>query len=121
MESGDGTANSVVKTSSSDSMLVSQLTLPDLLRQNSIESVDYIKMNIEGAETAVLRGLGDSPLNIRNWCISCHDFISDDADMLTFDFVNSWLATHGYEVTRHPAIADQPWAHFYVYGSKLDS
>ena len=48
--------------------------LPELLRE--LDHVDFLKMNIEGAETLALEGMGmPTAGKIANATISCHDFI----------------------------------------------
>ena len=38
--------------------------------------IDFLKMNIEGAESGALRGLEEQATKIRNVAISCHDFVA---------------------------------------------
>lgn len=49
-------------------------TLDNLLDDLSVESVDYLKMNIEGAERLAIRGMTGSIARIKTLNISCHDF-----------------------------------------------
>src|SRR5947207_2971420 len=55
-----------------------------------ISRIDLLKMNIEGAEAAAIRGVGPLLASTRHVCISCHDFLADDggpAALRTKEFV----------------------------------
>lgn len=83
-----------------------------------ITQIDLLKMNIEGAEVAALRGLGALLAETRHACIACHDFIADEggADTLrTKAAVRDVLLEHGFELTSRDDAAD-PWTRDYVYG-----
>lgn len=94
--------------------------LTDLLLGLGIESVDFLKINIEGWEHDALLGLDCSRIPVRNICVSCHDFLRNPA-MMTLSRVTSWLEENDFKVERHPPVSGQPWAEYYVYGSAMDS
>ena len=82
-----------------------------------ITRIDLLKMNIEGAERAAIRGVGSLLANTRHLCISCHDFLADDGgsdDLRTKAFVREFLVEHGFEVTARED-APEPWTQDYVY------
>jgi hypothetical protein len=78
-------------------------------------------MNIEGAETSALVGMGDLVQKVKNVCISCHDFLAT-ADPRTNELrtkadVIRFLKQNGFAVTlresdRRPNVRD------FVYGRK---
>ena len=49
-------------------------TLDDIVASQEIEVVDFIKMNIEGAERSALFGMEQTLKKTRVICTSCHDF-----------------------------------------------
>jgi FkbM family methyltransferase len=80
-------------------------TLASLCADLGISSVDFLKMNIEGAERLAVKGLGN--LTISHMAISCHDFVADDGGSESFRTkaeVRSWLAAQGYEVTQRDVV-----------------
>ncbi len=98
------------------SILVRQDTLQQLLLPYGITEVDYAKVNIEGAESEVLRGILGSKLKVKNWCISCHDFIG--IETRTYEYVRSWLSDANYMIkTYQPQQLTTPWRNYYLYGS----
>jgi FkbM family methyltransferase len=94
-------------------IVVPQRKLPGLLAERSITRVDYLKVNIEGAELALLDGLEGS-LPARHVCISCHDFLSPS--LQTYREVTDWLQRHGFECSSFtPEDPTRPWQNYYVY------
>ncbi len=107
-------ANGVVRDDNYEGQTVSvdARLLEDLL---DLSQIDFLKVNIEGMEDELLRGLTGS-LQIDNFCISCHDFLGPH--IRTFDFVFSWLVSRGYSVCRYSPLDDsRPWRNFYIFGS----
>lgn len=89
--------------------------LEDLLLPYGVRRIDYLKVNIEGSEMDLLRGLR-SEIDIRSFCISCHDFIGPPTR--TYGFVQNWLTEHGYAVRPFsPQDIRKPWRNYYLYGS----
>lgn len=63
---------------------VTGTTLDQLLAQVSVRNVDFMKMNIEGAEVSALLGMTGAAQGIHNLCVSCHDFRADRGHGETF-------------------------------------
>jgi FkbM family methyltransferase len=74
-EADDHVAASTV--TGTGTVTVRAATLDELLERSAIAEVDFLKMNIEGAEVPALRGMHDAAPKIHNLCISCHDFRAD--------------------------------------------
>ncbi|HET9428714.1 MAG TPA: FkbM family methyltransferase [Allosphingosinicella sp.] len=53
---------------------VEATTLEALCESEGIERIDFLKMNIEGAERLAIQGFGKALGKIAVMCISCHDF-----------------------------------------------
>jgi len=96
---------------------IQQLTFDDAIKTYNLKNIDFVKVNIEGAEMNLLKSLNNSNLKINNWCISCHDFIG--VNLRTYDFVYSWLKGFGYKVEKfEPQKISVPWRNYYLYASK---
>ncbi|QIM20674.1 FkbM family methyltransferase [Phycicoccus sp. HDW14] len=74
-------------------------TIDALCAERGIEHVDWVKMNIEGAERDALRGMESMAARVHHLTISCHDFLGTDWGR-SLEFVTSWLADHGFTVRR---------------------
>ena len=95
---------------------IQQEIFSDALKKYNSKIIDFVKVNIEGAEMNLLRSLDNSNLKIRNWCISCHDF--KGKDYRTFDNVYSWLKNSNYDVSKYTSKDNKDkWRSFYLYGS----
>lgn len=73
-------ANRVVPIDTKDSIQVPGLSLDELVERENIRRVDFLKMNIEGAEALALRGMEETLRITRALCISCHDFRADNSE-----------------------------------------
>jgi FkbM family methyltransferase len=97
---------------------VQAVTLQRVLHDHGIGQVDFIKMNIEGAELAALRGLGDELTKVRHVAIGCHDFLADetgDESYRTKEEVRALLLAAGFAVVGRD-YDPRPWARDYIYG-----
>ena len=109
----DHVANSAFRSAA---MQVASTTLDHLLVD--IPRIDWLKMNIEGAERLAILGMEETAKKTRSVVVSCHDFLADSTGieaMRTREFVKSWFEDHGFRVwTRksdpRPWIRDQVWA-----------
>lgn len=108
--------NSVVKGGFRKPLRVPAMTLDDLLRSDDIESIDLLKMNIEGAEVAALEGMQKSICRVHRLAVSCHDFLAErhGEQMRTKAFVSTFLRDNGFEL-RTRAHDPRPAVRDYVY------
>jgi FkbM family methyltransferase len=66
-----------------------------------IERIDFLKMNIEGAERFALRGMAETLARTRCACIAAHDFRADRGEgeeFRTHDFVVATLRAAGFKL-----------------------
>lgn len=84
----------------SDGQKVTATELSSILMELKINHVDYVKMNIEGAEREALQGMNLNRVHVDFWCISCHDFMGSKTQ--TVKFVENWLDENGYELLKNP-------------------
>lgn len=111
-------ANSMLKSGSG--VDVPAKTLDALLAELGIETVDLLKMNIEGAERPAMAGMTASAPRIRNAAISCHDFVADAGggdEFQTREFVRPALEAMGFTV-RQRGEAAHPWLRDTLYGTR---
>jgi len=95
---------------------VAAITIDDLVKSLRLEHIDFLKMNIEGAERLAITGMSDTVKRIDRMAISCHDFLGTEWGA-TRALVGSWLAEHDFEVSSRPEDA-RPWARDYLYASR---
>ncbi len=88
-------------------------SLESLCAELNIETIDFLKMNIEGAERLAVKGFGN--LAIHRVAISCHDFIPGNFTQ-TRDIVRAALENRGYTVKRR-ADHERPWTRNNLYGT----
>ena len=74
-------------------------TLDELCESLGIDEVDWIKLNIEGAEKEALRGMERMAPRVRHLTISCHDFLGTEWGR-SLDVVTAWLTDHGFSFER---------------------
>ncbi len=90
-------------------------SLHSLCDQLGINRIDFLKMNIEGAERVAIRGFGT--IEILNLVISCHDFIEEGPDYYwTRSEVEAFLHDNGYHVTTRPDHPN-PWTRHHLYAT----
>jgi FkbM family methyltransferase len=77
-------------------------TLDSVFQSLKLKQVDFVKMNIEGAERLALPGMGAMLQKTKNICISCHDFLADEGgpnDFRTKANVIAFLKQNGFAIT----------------------
>jgi len=116
-DDADGLVNRVVENTELFTISVPMVSLDTLASDLNLVQINYLKINIEGAERQALIGFDKHSIAVKNWCVSCHDFLGLP-ETKTFEFVTSWLRERYISVTRHPNIEGSPWIGFYVYASE---
>lgn len=105
-----------------EGLRVPATTFDAFVASHGIDRVDFLKMNIEGAERLAIRGMDDSVDLITNVCISCHDFIAEKRrrrqEMRTKSEVRQFLVDTGFHVVERRPGDTRPWARDYLYGRR---
>src|SRR5262249_37048955 len=65
-------ANTVNRTG--NGIPVRATTLDTICKEQGIDHVDFLKMNIEGSEALALVGMGKMLERVKTICVCCHDF-----------------------------------------------
>ena len=97
---------------------IEQLTFDKILNSQKLNTIDFVKVNIEGAEMNLLKSLNISNCDILNWCIGCHDFLGEK--FRTYDNVYVWLKENNYQVKKYYIEKKkiEKWRKYYLYGTK---
>jgi FkbM family methyltransferase len=80
---------------------VAGTTLDYIFRSLGLSRVDFLRMNIEGAERLALSSMGEMAQKTKNVCISCHDFLANEGganELRTKADVISFLKQNGFAV-----------------------
>ena len=99
---------------------VEGVTFDSLCERHGIDRIDFLKMNIEGAERSALPGCRLSMKHVRNVCIAAHDFRAARGEgdaFRTLAFVREFLTTAGFELTTRD---DDPryYVPYHVHGTR---
>jgi FkbM family methyltransferase len=76
-DGGYGVKNSILSIKSAKKFEVEAMNLDEFIHITKIERIDFLKVNIEGAERLLIQGMGESLSIIKHFAIACHDFRSD--------------------------------------------
>jgi FkbM family methyltransferase len=114
----DGLTNTVLESDATMARVTVRARCLDTVADElAIEKIDFLKMNIEGAEREALNGMARIIERTHSVCVSCHDFMADRGGpdtMRTRAFVVAFLRERGFSVTAREA-SDEV-ARSYVYG-----
>lgn len=97
--------NAVDQTRTTKGVTIPAKTLDDICRAEKIHDIDFLKMNIEGAECSALLGMSSMIHHIRTLCVACHDFRADmghGEQFRTRTFVEKFLVENGFKVVSRP-------------------
>ena len=114
-DSPEHEANSIIGLVSG--IRVECTTLDYIFRSLELSRVDFLKMNIEGAERLALSGMGEMLRKTKNVCIACHDFLANDGgpdELRTKADVIAFLKQNGFVVSLRESEGD--FLRNYVYG-----
>jgi len=98
-DSEEHEANGIIGVGSG--IRVAGTTLDYIFRSLGLSRVDFLKMNIEGAEGLALSGIGEMMPKTKHVCISCHDFLANEGgpnELRTKADVISFLKQNGFAV-----------------------
>jgi FkbM family methyltransferase len=98
--------NSIEPRDGAAGIVVQAGTFERVCRDHAIEAIDFLKMNIEGAERYALPGMASVMPRIRQICVACHDFRYEQGhgeQFRTRAFVESFLVDHGFTLASRPS------------------
>lgn len=96
-------------------LTVPGLTLDELIQRENIQNINFLKMNIEGAEALAVKGMAAAFRRIQMLCICCHDFRANAGDgeifrtrrLVQTAVENAGLRVVSRDMDPRPYIADQ--------------
>jgi len=109
-------ANSTVGTTKG--ICIQADTLDSIVSRLNLKRIDFLKMNIEGAECHAIDGMSETVAKTLHVCISCHDFLADeggDKQLRTKAKVIAFLTRQGFEIKVRSA-DPRPYIRDTVYG-----
>jgi FkbM family methyltransferase len=80
---------------------VQAVRFDDLAAEQGIERIDFLKMNIEGAERTALPGCAEALRRAKYVCIAAHDFRAargEGEQFRTLEFVKEFLRAAGFRI-----------------------
>ena len=89
-------ANSIVPTGGYP---VAAMTLDKFIATFKISKIDFLKVNIEGAEEEMILGIQNTINIVDNIAVSCHDFLQDIHGNRIKNSIVDFLSTNGFEMT----------------------
>ncbi|MCL4269497.1 MAG: FkbM family methyltransferase [Anaerolineales bacterium] len=105
MPGDNGALGSLMQEKDSPMEIVQSMTLADILSENRIERIDYLKLDVEGAEYDILLGCSDETLSkIQKIVLEYHEFTGHHHSHI--DLVEC-LKSHGFQVTVEAGIFPQ--------------
>ncbi len=98
---------------------VTAVRFDELTREYGVGAIDFLKMNIEGAERRALPGCAEALRRTRFVCIAAHDFRAgrgEGEQFRTLDFVKGFLSAEGFEIV----MRDDPryYVPYHVHGAR---
>jgi hypothetical protein len=105
---------------SSTSHPVHGMPFDDLAAELQIGGIDFLKMNIEGAERFALPGCRQALGRTRFICVAAHDFRAargESEEFRTLAFVREFLASCGFRLTTRDS-DPRYYVPYHVHGQK---
>lgn len=95
---------------------IEAFTLDEFVKNQQIEKIDFLKMNIEGAELQVIKGMDETVKKVQNFAISCHDFLFEEKTQIK-ETVISYFEKNGFEVEE--ISTGNKYYDSWIYGKKV--
>lgn len=92
------------------------ITLDDFVAKEGIKQIDLFKVNIEGAEEQIIKGMDASVHIIQNFAISCHDFLFEEETNIR-ETVKTYFQSKGFEVTE--INTGNKYIDSWIYGKRM--
>jgi FkbM family methyltransferase len=117
-DSPNSLANSIIQNSGGNQFSIPAETLDDFVNRKNIQRIDLLKMNVEGAEQLIVKGMQETWKKVKHVAISCHDFRFEQGESEFFKtkkIIVEALKAQGFTVkTQH---SKNLMVDDYVYGT----
>jgi FkbM family methyltransferase len=120
-DSDNSLGNSILQVSKTNTFTIQAETFDDFVERNNIQSIDFLKMNVEGAEQLIVKGMVKSLNRIKHLAISCHDFRFRQGESEFFktkQIVIDFLASNHFKISTQNSTVSM--VDDYVYGINPD-
>lgn len=116
-DSGDYLAN---RSGLATGISVGAMTVDSIRQTFGLGRINFLKMNIEGAERFAIQGMEETLQNTEILCVSCHDFLAKtehDDSYRTKEVVKEFLSRKSFRIADRtekglpPYLIDQVWAY----------
>lgn len=105
-----------ITDSKKNSILINTISIDELVEENHLKKIDFLKVNIEGAEIEMIKGMNKSIHKIRNFAISCHDFLFGNKTDIKESLIH-FFSNHGFEI--HTVSTGHPVRDSWIFGRKI--
>lgn len=95
---------------------VTAITLNQFVKEQNIEKVNLLKMNIEGAELQVIKGMDEIVGKVENFAISCHDFLFEEKTEIK-ETVKHYFENNGFVVEE--IATGNKYVDSWIYGKRI--
>ena len=113
MPSDNGALGSLMQETDSPMETVQATTLTDIITENNIQQIDYLKIDVEGAEYDILSSCPPETLaKVKCMVMEYHEF---DGDERSHRDLVSLLKTHGFQV----AVEDGIFPQKFLFGTGI--
>ncbi len=93
--------NSILQNTGTNQFEIPGETLDHYVQRHGITRIDLLKMNVEGAEQLIVKGMEDCWSIVKNVAISCHDFRfrrGESEFFKTKDIIINTLVSRGFKI-----------------------
>ena len=105
------------------SIEVTSIRFDSFILEQKLETIDLLKVNIEGAERYLTETLLPEQINrIKHIAIACHDFRYNKEGnefFKTKELISNFFQSHGFTI--HSRQTDKDYLNDWVYGSKSNN
>ncbi len=108
------------RLNASKGITIPSTTIDEIHRKLDLGRIQFLKMNIEGAERFAIQGMSETLNKTEILCISCHDFLAatrGEEVLRTKDIVRQFLRANRIDVVERveprlpPHVRDQIWGY----------
>jgi FkbM family methyltransferase len=113
--------NSILQISKGNTFTIQSETFDEFVERNNIQTIDFLKMNVEGAEQLIVKGMLKSLKRIKHLAISCHDFrfLQGESEFFkTKNIIVDFLTDNNFKIATQNS--SESMVDDYVYGTNPD-
>lgn len=100
MDDRDNHAQNAIKENALTGVRVPIMTFDHFVEQKKINRIDFLKINIEGAEVDLIEGMAKSIGIVKNLAVSCHDFLDPIPGDRIRNKMIGFLDEHNFQIEK---------------------